>query len=288
VLNRQRPIPSIQRRFSHHSFRRDGSLPSHRITGLTEEQLQDLVERVEVRLGEPWNASVGRPKVLDLREAVFVVLVYLRHNVTEELLAAFLDVDQATISRIVTGLTPIVMEVTRPWVPTEEDAAASVAGQVAVVDGALAPCWSWAERRDLWAGKHATTGHNFLVICNLEGRVQYISEPCPGKDHDMSALRSTAAAAILAGAGDVIGDKGFQGSGFITPHKKPQGGHLTWLQEDYNNKISGLRAAVERAVAHIKNWKILHTDYRRPIASWDTSFRAATGLYFFSLFPSSA
>ena len=102
----------------------------------------------------------------------------------------------------------------------------------------------------------------------------------------MTVLRSTAVIAILASAGDVIGDKGFQGSGFITPNKKPKGGHLTFLQEDFNNQISGLRAAIERCVAHVKNWKILHTDYRRPIDTWKITFQAAIGLYFFSRTPS--
>jgi hypothetical protein len=47
--------------------------------------------------------------------------------------------------------------------------------------------------------------------------------------------------------------------------------------------VSRLRAPVERAIAHIKSWRILHTDYRRPLRSYLTSFRAAIGLYFFKL-----
>jgi hypothetical protein len=86
----------------------------------------------------------------------------------------------------------------------------------------------------------------------------------------MTLVKEEVVERILAAAGDVVADKGFQGSGYITPVKKPKGGHLTFLQNDFNNKISGLRAAIERAVAHVKNWKILHTDYRRPITTWET------------------
>lgn len=253
------------------------------MTGLSVEQFDALVELVTQALDTPWRAAVGRPRELDLGEAVFVTLVYARHNVTQELLGAFMGVDQSQISRVITDLTPVIEAVTAPYVPTEADATDALAGQVALVDGSLAPCWSWADRRDLWAGKHATTGHNFLVIADLLGRVRYVSDPRPGKDHDMSLVKEETLARILAGAGDVIADKGFQGSGYITPVKKPAGGELTWLQHDYNNKLSGLRAAVERAVAHIKNWKILHTDYRRPIGTWETAFRAAVGVFFFSL-----
>jgi hypothetical protein len=58
---------------------------------------------------------------------------------------------------------------------------------------------------------------------------------------------------------------------------------LTFLPNDFNNKISGLRAAIERAAAHVKNWKIPHADYRRPITTWETSFRAVIGVLFFGL-----
>jgi DDE superfamily endonuclease len=148
---------------------------------------------------------------------------------------------------VITALLPVIAEVTAPFVPNEKEATEAVSGRIALVDGTLAPCWSWQERRDLFDGKHATTGHNFIVIADLGGQIRYITDPRPGKDHDMAVLKETAAARILASASDVIGDKGFQGSGYVTPIKKPQGGHLTFLQEDFNNKISGLRAAIERA-----------------------------------------
>jgi len=38
---------------------------------------------------------------------------------------------------------------------------------------------------------------------------------------------------------------------------------------------------VERAVATLKIWRILFTDYRRPLKTFLSAFRAAIGLYFF-------
>ena len=46
-----------------------------------------------------------------------------------------------------------------------------------------------------------------------------------------------------------IGDKGYQGSGFITPFKKPQGGKLLDWQKEFNAEVNRLRAPVERAIA---------------------------------------
>jgi hypothetical protein len=45
--------------------------------------------------------------------------------------------------------------------------------------------------------------------------------------------------------------------------------------------VSSFRAPVERAVATLKTWRILFTDYRRPLKTFKSSFRAAIGLLFF-------
>ena len=44
---------------------------------------------------------------------------------------------------------------------------------------------------------------------------------------------------------------------------------------------SSFRAPVERDVANLKIWRILFTDYRRPLKTFKSSFRAAIGLYSF-------
>lgn len=41
-----------------------------------------------------------------------------------------------------------------------------------------------------------------------------------------------------------------------------------------------LRCVVEHAIAQLKTWRILFTDYRRPLETFASSFRAAIGLYF--------
>jgi hypothetical protein len=61
----------------------------------------------------------------------------------------------------------------------------------------------------------------------------------------------------------------------------PQPRKSSEWEKQFNTDVSHLRAPVERAIAHIKSWRILHTDYRRPLRTYLTSFRAAIGLYFF-------
>jgi hypothetical protein len=82
--------------------------------------------------------------------------------------------------------------------------------------------------------------------------------------------------------GGVLGDKGFIGTDYITtPIRKPKCRELCEWEHEWNNQVSSYRAPEERAVATLKTWRILFTDYRRPLKTFKSSFRAAVGLYFF-------
>jgi hypothetical protein len=252
------------------------------MSGLSAEQLDELESRVSELLEQPWDKGTGRPKGLTLREALVVVCGYARHNLVEEVWADIFDVDQSTVSRYITVLTPLVDQATAEFRPTADDAVEAAKDTVALVDGTLWPCWSWTGERELWAGKYKTTGHGSLIVTNLAGWVTYVSEPVAGKNHDMAKLTGSDCERILQAAGGVFGDKGFIGTDYITtPVRKPADRELSTREEDYNNQISSFRAPVERAIANLKTWRILFTDYRRPLQTFKSSFRSAIGLYFF-------
>jgi hypothetical protein len=252
------------------------------MSGLADEQLDELQARVAELLDEPWDKGSGRPRELSLRESLIIASGYARNNITEEIWAEIFDVDQSTISRHITFLTPLIDQATAGFRPSADEAAEATRGAIALVDGTLWPCWSWAGEREMWAGKYKTTGHGSLIITNLAGRITFVSEPVPGNQHDMRKLKGSECEMILKLAGDVIGDKGFIGTDYIiTPVRKPEDRELYIREHDYNNQISSLRAPVERAVATLKTWRILFTDYRRPLETFLSSFRAAIGLHFF-------
>lgn len=253
-----------------------------RMSGLSEEQLDELEHRVMGLLERPWDKGEGRPRELSLREALVVTCGYLRQNIVEDVWADMFDVDQSTVSRHITFLTPLVEQATAEDRPTEEDAAEATHGAIALVDGTLWPCWSWDGEDELWAGKYKTTGHGSLIVTNLEGRITFVSDPVSGNRHDMAKLKGSAVEKILKRAGGAFGDKGFIGTGYITtPIRKPKSRELLEWEREWNGQVSSYRAAVERAVATLKAWRILFTDYRRPLKTFISSFRAATGLYFF-------
>jgi DDE superfamily endonuclease len=255
----------------------------YRTTGLMVTQMQELVRRVNNALDKPWDKHTGRPKSLRLYRAVEAACMYLRQNATQEFIGDARDTSQPTISRYTAALVPLVKAVLEEFVPSAADAIEVVKGRVVLVDGTLTPCWSYEEHQELWNKKHATTGFNAQLISLLDGTAVWISGPLPGKTHDAKAFKETGAADILKEAGGGFGDKGYQGTGLVTPKKKPQGGELTLSDKDYNSQISSFRAPVERLVAHFKNWKMLHTDYRRPYRTYHETFGAARALFFFSI-----
>ncbi len=252
-------------------------------TGLDEDQFGEVVVRVEKLLPRPWDKPRGRKRKVSLADAVAITLGYLRQNTIQEVLAERWDISQERVSEFVTDLTPLVEEAVEEFIPTAQDATRAVQDRVCLLDGSLSPCWSWGDRKELWTRKQGTTGHNFQVVTDLTGDVLYISDPLPGSVHDSAAITTTPVAGILTNAGGVIADKGYQGCGYVTPRKKPKGGELSVSDKRENANVSRLRAPVERAMAHIKSWRILHTDYRRPLRTYATSFRAAIGLFFFRL-----
>jgi hypothetical protein len=206
------------------------------MSGLDTEQLDALEQMVGGLLKKPWDRGTGRPKELTLRDALVVTSGYMRQNIIEEVWAEIFDVDQSTISRYITFLTPLIDQATEKFRPSAEEAAEATRGAIALVDGTLWPCWSWAGERELWAGKYKTTGHGSLIVTNLTGRVTFVSEPVPGNQHDMAKLTGSECEMILKLAGDVIGDKGFIGTDYIiTPVRKPKGRDLSMSEQDYNN-----------------------------------------------------
>jgi hypothetical protein len=254
------------------------------MSGLSGEQLDDLVARVENFLEDPWDKENGRPKSLCLRDAVIVTCGYMRNNITEEVWAEIFGVSQSCISRYIKCLTPLICDAMDAFRPRAEDAAEATQGAIALVDGVLWPCWSWSGAKDLWAGKYKTTGHGSLIITNYDGDILYVSDPVTGNRHDMGKLSDSESETILKAAGGVFGDKGFIGTDYITtPVRKPKHRELYIREKEYNAEVSSHRAPVERAVAQLKTWRILFTDYRRPLETFRDSFKAAIGLYFFKL-----
>ncbi len=76
----------------------------------------------------------------------------------------------------------------------------------------------------------------------------------------------------------MLADKGYQGCGPLTPYRKPPGRALTEVRKGCNKALNSLRAAVERAISHLVNWKILDLGYRGRLSEFPDVLRTVTNL----------
>jgi DDE superfamily endonuclease/Helix-turn-helix of DDE superfamily endonuclease len=244
-------------------------------TGFTKSEVVDLCALIRTDVEE--NELAGWPPILGLFRSVVVTLTYLRRNRVQAELAETHAVSQSTISRAITVITPILERVLHGYVPVAEDLPVT---EQYIVDGTLLPCWSWAEHPELYSGKHKTTGLNVQVACDLYGQLRWISDAVEGCRHDTAALR-------LSGVLDThdpnnwIGDKGYVGNNMITPIKKPLYRNLLDWEKHFNTHINKIRWKIEQTIAQLKTWRILHTDYRRPLNTFQQTISTVIALHFY-------
>lgn len=249
-------------------------------TGFCSGEIKELCALVaEIQSSIPLKDRREWPPILGLGNSVVVTLTYLRRNRVQCELAETYAVSQSTISRAISTVTPLLARALARFVPVAEEL---VPRRQYIVDGTLLPCWSWATHPRLYSGKHKTTGMNVQVVCTLDGELVWISDPVEGAHHDVFCLDESGVLQMLDPR-DWTGDKGYVGRDMITPVKKINGGELLDWQKTFNSAVNSIRAVIERVIAHLKNWRILHTDYRRPIDSFPTTISAAVGLLFHSL-----
>ncbi len=245
-------------------------------TGFTRDEVVDLCAMAYSSEREPginyW------PPILGLFKSVVVTLTYLRRNRVQAELAESFGVSQSTISRAISGMTLLLSKVLAEYVPTADELDGNTQY---IVDGTLLPCWSWASHPELYSGKHKTTGMNVQVACTLTGSLVWISDPVDGSRHDTYCL-SESGVLLAFDPRKWVGDKGYVGNEMITPIKKPEHRDLLDWEIEFNRQVNRIRYVIEQVIANFKAWRIMHTDYRRPLATFATTISAVIALHFYA------
>jgi hypothetical protein len=212
-----------------------------------------------------------------------VVLVLLRQNLNQTLVADWFGVSQPTVSRTHRRLLPLLEQVTcthRPPLPE------ALRGRVVLVYGTLVPIGNRETDRALHehnhSGKHHQAGLSVQVLADLSGCLLAVSTPVPSRTHDRAAFTTAGLAELLANT-PTIGDLGYQGTTAIRPRRKPPGRAQTRANHTWNHSNAQLRVAVERAIAHPKNRKILTTGYRGRLTELPHIIRIVTTLQYHRL-----
>ena len=60
----------------------------------------------------------------------------------------------------------------------------------------------------------------------------------------------------------------------ITPFRKPAGSELLDWQKEFNTLGNKIRRVIEQVIANFKAWRIMHTDYRRPVETFNVTASA--------------
>ena len=196
----------------------------YRTTGLMITQMQELVRRVNEALDEPWNKCTGRPEIAWAVQGG-------RGSVHVPPAECNAGIHRGYAGHVAAHHFPLrgspgtTREIGARGVRagTLAEAIEMARGRVVLVDGTLTPCWSYEEHRELWNKKHKTTGFNAQLISLLDGNAVWVSGPLPGKTHDAKAFKETGAADIVKESGGGFGDKGYQGTGLVTPREEAEG-----------------------------------------------------------------
>ena len=254
-----------------------GSLRYQSTTGLTADQIEELVARiwqiVHCKEERAWPSSVG------LYRAVVLTLVYVRQNLNQAAVGDLFGVSQSTVSRVYRGVLPLIGQALFLHVPQLKEA---IRGRLVLVDGTDVSTGNRAGHEGNYSGKRRRAGLNIQVAADTDGGLLGISMPMRGSMHDRKAFAECGWENLLTDI-STIADPAYQGTHAITPRKKPKGGELSVGDKANNKIISSLRSAVERCIAHFKNWKILATGYRGRLSELPNIIHIITALEFYRL-----
>jgi DDE superfamily endonuclease len=255
-----------------------------RMTGLDQEQVDWLYEQLASLM--EWDAPTGRPRALPLYTALVMVLFGLRQNLAADVLAEVFGCGSTTVERYQDELETLIDMVLSPLY---EEIQARAQRDAVLVDGLVVPIGERDGVEGLFSDKKGYCGQNVQVVATLPGRLADVGDPCPGSMHDSRAFRESGIAArwirhYEPGGMGMMGDKGYQGTGIVTPYKKPPGRELTDARKYCNTALNRLRAAVERAIAHLKCWKVLKTGFRRSLEEFPAVLRTVVRLETFRVY----
>ena len=249
------------------------------MTGLPAWQVTELAAGVFVLVGV-WQQPKGRRRVVGLYRAVVLTLFLLRHDNAQDVAGELFGCSQATVSRVFRRIRPLLEQVTAA---RAAEVATQARRSAVLIDGFIAPTSERAARDDLFSGKHRLCGMNVQVVADTVGRLIDTGSPIGGSRHDSVAFDASGitqrwADHLVEDGPGMLADKGYQGCGPATPYRKPPDRGLTDVRKACNTALNSIRAAVERAIAHLVNWKILDIGYRGRLSEFPDVLRTVTNL----------
>ena len=232
----------------------------------------------------------GRIRRLAPYQEVLLTLLYLRHNVSHEVVGAWFGVSADTSENTFHEVILVLQEVCpssrwdaekhwqkgQPsWQPSEKDRL--------LIDSFETPIRRPSDdtrQRRTYSGKKKRHTLKTQVVTDANGEILEIDAGHRGPKADLRLLEESGVEARYPAA-EKTADKAYQSAQhptLHTPHKKPTGGELTPEQREENRQLSQRRIYVEHGIRRLKGWRILRDEYRLALGLFATVAQAVVGL----------
>lgn len=237
-----------------------------RITGVSVEEFEKIL-----RMAEPvWEEQIekvkkvsGRPYGLgSLENHILCLLIYYRTYITQEFLGFLFDVDNSCISRSLRRtakvLAPVLSIEKKRLVPEQE-------AMDIIIDCTEHPIERPKKNQArYYSGKKKRHTLKTEIQITDEGEIVHVSNPHPGREHDMSVRKQGPPLHPNTNAHVDSGYQGLQQDHGNTqyPYKKSKNKPLNDEEKEYNRALSRFRVRVEHKIRELKTFRILKETYR--------------------------
>lgn len=232
----------------------------------------------------------GRTRRLAPYQEVLLTLLYLRHNVSHEVVGSLFGVSADTSENTFHEVIPVLQQVCpssrwdaekrwhkgQPsWQPTEQDRL--------LIDSFETPIRRPSDdqrQRRCYSGKKKRHTLKTQIVTDAQGEILEIDAGHRGPKADIRIYEESGVDQRYPDA-EKTADKAYQSAGhprLHTPHKKPKGGELTPEQQDENRRLAQQRIYVEHSIRRVKGWRILREDYRLAVGLFATVAQVVVGL----------
>lgn len=209
----------------------------------------------------------GYDFALELEDRLLMLLIYYRTYATHVFLGFMFHMDNSNVCRNINPLQPLlakIFKIPEKRIKLSEDEIIDL-----FFDGTEQPINRPKRKQKRWYSgkkKKHTIKHQIVVVKvkkrgkKIKVRIKAVSKAFYGKIHDKEIYTQTRTTLPLKVPR--YGDKGYQGTSLIIPHKKPGGCLLTNAQKEWNRIHSSVRIVVEHGIGKMKIWKMASERYR--------------------------
>jgi hypothetical protein len=257
---------------------------------LEKRRQQRLVQREDRK--RPVIPHDGKPRtVLPLHKGL-MTLLYVRHNVSHEVVGALFGVSADSSENAFHEVRPILRDLfpkekweaerrhrDEPgWTPDEVEKVLIDSFETPISRPSLPP-----RQKRVYSGKKKRHTLKTQIITDQTGEILDISAGHRGPEADVKVYEKSSLPEPIADK-PRLGDKGYVGANpaITTPHKKPKGGELTAEQTAENKQLSSERVKVEHGIRRVKAFRIVRDEYRLALGLFPTVASAVVGLIQFS------